>query len=179
MKTITVDLEVFLGYSCSGAWNGDEQTVHMEVEDNIAATLQSMLENAEPDEDGEIYINEDDLMTAIDNGHPELEPLCVKLVGRCHEMEVLYWCDEAYDCIDETLGEYFYEDVKNGLYEPEDDEDFDPEDGYHSGSYEACRENYQAWVRSHTDDPYFMAERLGVDPEACDCDYSFRIKEIK
>ena len=162
-----------------GRWNGDNQTVNVEVEDDIADTLLTMLENAEPDEDGETYISDEDLWDAVQNGHSELEPVHDELAHRCQMMEVVYWCNEAYDCIDETLEPYFYEDVKNDLYEPETDEDYDPEDGDKPNSYEACRANYLAWVRSHTDDPYFMAERLGIDPYACDSEYSFRIKEIK
>jgi hypothetical protein len=93
-------------------------------------------------------------------------------------MEVVYWCNEAYDCIDESLEPYFYQDVKDGLYDPEPD-DYDTESGYEPDSFEACRDNYLSWVRSHDDDPYLMADRLGIDVGACDAEYSFRIKEIK
>lgn len=179
MKTITADLEVFLGCSCWGGWNGDSQTVNVEVEDDIADTLLAMLENAEPDEEGDIYISDEELWDAVQNGHPELEPLHGDLADRCHMMEVVYWCNEAYDCIDESLEPYFYQDVEEGLYEPETDEDYDSECGYEPDSFEACRDNYLEWVRSHDDDPYFMADRLGIDVGACDAEYSFRIKEIK
>lgn len=187
--TLVVDLEIFLGCSCSGGWNGAEKTVEVEVADDIADTILTMLENAEPDKEGEFYVSDQVLWAAVKNGHPELEPLHDDLAHRCHMMEVAYWCEEVYECLDESLEPYFYKDVENGLYTPETDEDYAPEDYFDNPeeededtvyrSFTACRDNYLAWVRSHTDDPYFMAERLGIEPGACDSDYSFRIKEIK
>ena len=61
--------------------------------------------------------------------------------------------------------------------EDEDDYDFDQ---YHP-DYDACRNNYLAWVRSHTDDPLFMAFRLGVSVDVCpDYDnYSYTILKIE
>ena len=177
--TLVVDLEVFLGCSCFGGWNGDNQTVNMEVEDNVVETLLAMLENEKKKKKGDIYISDEELWDAIQNGHPELEPLHDELADRCHMMEVVYWCNEAYDCIDESLEPYFYQDVEEGLYEPETDKDFDQESGYKLDSFEACRDNYLEWVRSHDDDPYFMADRLGIDACECNSEYSFRIKEIK
>ena len=163
-----------------GRWNGDNQTVNVEVEDDIADTLLTMLENAEPDEDGDIYISDEELWDAVQNGHPELEPLHDELADRCHMMEVLFWCNEAYDCIDESLKPYFYKDVEDGLYEPQTDEDYNPEDGYAPDSFYACRDNYLDWVNSHRDDHFFVAERVGVDIAACsEDDPYYVIKGIK
>ena len=181
MKTLIVDMEAYFGCDSNDELYHDSQTVNIEVEDDIAETLQTMLKNTEPDENGELYISDDDLFYAVKNGHPELDPLLTELIGRCSEMEITYWCGDADDGIDfQILEESFYDDVKAGLYEPVDDDDFDPEvDGYSSGSAEACRNNYLAWVRSHKDDPYFVAERFGINPEELACDGYFYIKEIK
>ena len=82
--------------------------------------------------------------------------------------------------IDDSLEPAFYEDVENSEYDPEpddeDDEDYDPDDP----DYYSCRNNYLTWVRSHTDDVWFMAERLGVDLDAVsgEDNYSYVIEKI-
>jgi len=74
-----------------------------------------MLENAEPDEDGDIYISDKELWDAVQNVHPELEPLHDELADQCHMMEVVYirW-DEALDYYEnEGLELYFVQLTEN------------------------------------------------------------------
>ncbi len=180
MKTLIVDLGVSIDYDGIENLHRTYQTANVEIEDDIAATLQTMLDNTKPDGNGEVYLLDDDLRLAF-NDHPELKQLYSELLHRCDLMSMTCLCDNAdEDIAYQNLCESFYDDVKDGLYEPVDDDDFDPEvDGYNSGSAQACYNNYKAWVLSHADDPYFMADRLGIDVGACDSEYSFRIKEIK
>ena len=173
MKTIIVSLDVFLGYSHHGTVGRNESVV-IEVSDEVAAELQSLQEGKDEE------LTKEDIVAAIEQGHTELQDLHDELMSRCAEQEGLHWCLEAYDCIDDSLEPAFYEDVENGEYEPEpddeDDEDYDPD----NPDYDACCNNYLAWVRSHTDDVGFMAERLGVDlGVASDEDnYSYVIEKI-
>ena len=173
MKTIVVSLDVFLGYSHYGAM-GTNGNVVVEVSDEVAAVLQSLQEGKDED------LTNEDIVAAIEQGHTELQDLHDELMDHCAEQEGLYWCLEVDDCSDDSLEPAFYEDVENGEYEPEpddeDDEDYDPDDP----EYDACRNNYLAWVRSHTDDVWFMAERLGVDLGAAsdEDNYSYVIEKI-
>ena len=177
MKKIIVAIEIGLGYSHSG-WCGTDGDVTIEVSDETAATLLSLIV-AKRSADGEdAFLTMEDIEEAIDSNHPELQALHDEIIDHCKQAEIIYWCMEAYDCIDESLEPYFYEDVKDGLYQPEPD-DCDSEEGYDPDSYEACRDNYLAWVRSHTDDAYFMAERLGIDAGVTDGDYDYTIKGIE
>ena len=174
MKTIVVSLDVFLGYSHYGTVGRNESVV-IEVSDEVAAELQSLQEGKDEE------LTKEDIVAAIEQGHTELQALHDELMERCVEQEGLYWCLEVDDCIDDSLEPAFYEDVENGEYDPEPDggDDavpYDPDDP----EYYACRNNYLAWVRSHTDDVWFMAERLGVDlGVASDEDnYSYVIEKI-
>ena len=173
MKTIVVSLDVFLGYSHYGAMGRNESVV-IEVSDEVAAELQSLQEGKDEE------LTNEDIVAAIEQGHTELQDLHDELMDRCAEQEGLHWCLEVDDCIDDSLEPAFYEDVENGEYDPEpddeDDEDYDPDDP----DYETCRNNYLAWVRSHTDDVWFMAERLGVDLGAAsdEDNYSYVIEKI-
>ena len=172
MKTIVVSLDVFLGYSHYGSMGTDGNVV-IEVSDEVAALLESLQEGCDQ------KLTDEVIMAAIEQGHAELQDLHDELMSRCVEQESLHWCLEEDDCIDESLEPAFYEDVENGEYEPEpddeDDEDYDPSEP----DYNACRDNYLAWVRSHTDDVWFMAERLGVDVGADYNNYSYVIEKIE
>ena len=174
MKTIVVSLDVFLGYSHYGTVGRNESVV-IEVSDEVAAELQSLQEGKDEE------LTKEDIVAAIEQGHTELQALHDELMERCVEQEGLYWCLEVDDCIDDSLEPAFYEDVENGEYDPEPDggDDavpYDPDDP----EYYACRNNYLAWVRSHTDDVWFMAERLGVNLGGVsdEDNYSYVIEKI-
>jgi hypothetical protein len=63
----------------------------------------------------------------------------------------------------------------------EDDDDEEEDFDQYRPDYNACRNNYLAWVRSHTDDPLFMAFRLGVSVDVCPNydNYSYTILKIE
>lgn len=198
MKTITVSLDVFLGYSHYGAVNTDGN-LSIEVSDEVAALLQSLQDDAEP-------LTKEDIEAAIEQGHTLLRDIHQEILDSCEKQELIHWCLAVDDCIDEALEPSFYEDVESGIYTPEpdyededvddmdevevdDDEDGEDEeeddddydfDQYHP-DYDACRNNYLAWVRSHTDDPLFMAFRLGVsvDVRPNYDNYSYTILKIE
>lgn len=164
MKTITVNIEYSAGMSHSG-WMGTEETITKEVSDEVAATLQDLIDAAEPDEyRSHCGATAEAVAEAIEAGHTELQPLHDELCEKFYDMGERFWLFEAdNDCIDESLEPAFYQDVEDGLYEPETDEDFDPEYGYEPDSFEACRDNYLEWVNSHEDDLWFIADRVGCD----------------
>jgi hypothetical protein len=191
MKTITVSLDVFLGYSHYGAVDTDGN-VSIEVSDEVAALLQSLQNDAEP-------LTKEDIVAAIEQGHTLLRDIHQEILDHCENQELIYWCLAVDDCIDEALEPSFYEDVESGIYTPEpDDVEDDEEDGdvaedddvddddeedfdQYRPDYNACRNNYLAWVRSHTDDPLFMAFRLGVSVDVCPNydNYSYTILKIE
>ena len=181
MKTITVYIEYSAGMSHSG-WMGTEETITKEVSDEVAATLQALIDADEPDEyRSERGATAEAVAEAIEAGHTELQPLHDELCEKFYDMGERFWLFESdNECIDESLEPYFYQDVEEGLYEPETDEDYDSDYGYEPDSFEACRDNYLEWVNSHEDDHEFIADRVGVDLSACREDAPFYIiTEIK
>ena len=181
MKTITIYVEYSAGMSHSG-WMGTEATITKEVSDEVAATLQELIDADEPDEyRSERGATAEAVAEAIEAGHTELQPLHDELCEKFYDMGERFWLFESdNECIDESLKPYFYQDVEDGLYEPQTDEDYNPEDGYAPDSFYACRDNYLDWVNSHRDDHFFVAERVGVDIAACsEDDPYYVIKGIK
>ena len=160
MKQITVYIEYSAGMSHSG-WMGTEQTITKEVSDEIAATLQDLIDAAEPDEyHSQNGATAEAVAEAIEEGHTELQPLHDELCEKFYDMGERFWLFESdNDCIDESLEPAFEQDVEDGLYEPEpDQEDYDGE-----LNFDACRSNYLRWVESHDDDLWFIADRVGCD----------------
>ena len=160
MKTITVYIEYSAGMSHSG-WMGTEATITKEVSDEVAATLQELIDADEPDEyRSERGATAEAVAEAIEAGHTELQPLHDELCEKFYDMGERFWLFESdNDCIDESLEPAFNQDVENGLYEPvPDDEDYEGE-----LDFDACRGNYLRWVESHEDDLWFIADRVGCD----------------
>jgi hypothetical protein len=154
-------------------------------------------------------LTKEDIEATIEQGHTLLRDIHQEILDCCEEQELIHWCLAVDDCIDEALEPSFYEDVESGIYSPEpddvedeeedgdvdeddeeedgdvdedDDEDDDEEDfDQYRPDYNACRNNYLAWVRSHTDDPLFMAFRLGVsvDVRPNYDNYSYTILKIE
>ena len=177
MKTITVYIEYSAGMSHSG-WMGTEETITREVSDEVAATLQALIDADEPDEyRSKRGATAEAVAETIEAGHTELRPLHDELSEKYYKMDEEFWLFEAdNECIDEALEPYFYQDVEDGLYDPEpDDEDYEGE-----LDFDACRDNYLDWVNSHDEDYEFIADRVGVDLSACREDDSYYIiTEVK
>ena len=167
-NTLEVHMEASYGFSCWGGAHGTEGDGEISVSKQVLDTLLALMEAKEPMSESEFGLDYNDIDNAIEAGHTELQQLHEELVDRFYYMDEEYWLFEAdNECIDESLEPYFYQDVEDGLYEPETDEDYDPESGYEPDSFEACRDNYLEWVNSHRDDHYFVADRVGVDLSAC------------
>ena len=140
-------------------------------------------------------ITRKEIVEAIDNGVDVLQSLHEKIDEACYHMEVEYWLYEAYnDCLEESLTNALENDMEEGVYVPsmtledfvdgakngeidfEDlqfgcyddlDEDFDyEEEEYLESIYESYILNeYYDWVCEH--DHEFVAERVGLDLDAC------------
>ena len=167
MKHITVYIEAFFGYSHTGSHSAN-QTFEIEVSDEVAASLQVLMDAAEPDEDGVRLITTEEVVAAIENGHDELQPLHDELCERFYYMDEEYWIEQAKeDCL-EPLEEAFDGDVEDGLYEPELDMTDDDSESTDEPQldFDHCRDHYFDWVVSH-DDHEFLADRLGVDLGVC------------
>jgi hypothetical protein len=166
--TLEVYMETEYGYSCRGSSHSKEGEDNIEVSDEVLDSLFALMEAKRPTNKDEFGLDYYDIDNAIEAGRTELQQLHEELVDRFYYMDEEYWLFEAdNECIDESLEPYFYQDVEDGLYEPQTDEDYDPESGYEPDSFEACSGNYLDWVNSHRDDHYFVAERVGVDLAAC------------
>jgi len=174
MKQINFELNSFYGYGCSGCSYSSEEKSQISIEDNAAQTLRQMMTDK--------GISEEEVLSAIEAGHTELQPVHDKLHDLALDMDARYWLFEAdNECLDECLEQYFDQDIEDGLYEPsismeeyerksaedaekEDDEDFDEETSWSFLSYfDVCRDEYLEWVNSHDDDYWFIAERVGLD----------------
>lgn len=172
MKQITVSLELFF-YSHHGSEGTDGCVTH-EVSDEVAADLQTLLDRLEKPLDRGI------IEYAIEKGHTLLQDLHNELLSRCHYQFLLHACLEEDQDIDMALEPAFYEDVESDEYEPVADFDADDDEEVEL-NFDNCRDHYLAWVRSHKDDLYFMAERLDVDiyvrPDYDN--YSYKIYKIE
>ena len=145
---------------------------------------------------GEDKVSSEAVAQAIEDGDPTLEALHEKLSDAFYNMVEEYWLFEAYnECLYDCLRSSLKEDVSNGLYaapiidpdgfkhwkdefeDDEDYEDFDDEDECFDDdddedsetipfSYEDYEiDDYYEWVKKH--DHWFIAERVGLDLDAC------------
>ncbi len=200
MSKITVDLEAFYGYSCGFQGHGSNETIEVEISGDELAALKQI---------DEAEVSAEAVAQAIEDGDPTLEALHEKLSDAFYNMVEEYWLFEAYnECLYDCLRSSLKEDVSNGLYaapiidpdgfkhwkdefeDDEDYEDFDDEDECFDDdddkdsetipfSYEDYEiDDYYEWVKKH--DHWFIAERVGLDLDACHDDevtYTIRIKE--
>jgi len=166
----------FYGFGCGCGTYSSNETATVEINYDAAATLEEMQKTKrEP--------TQDDVLAAIKDGHTELQPLYDAILARHTDMVVRYWLFEAdNECLDENLEPYFWQDIEKKLYKPEvtrdefvianqNDEDFCDydfmdEDDVRTAYYEFGKEDYLAWVNSHTSDYPFIAERIGLDLDA-------------
>ena len=185
MAKINVNLEAFYGYSCGCHGHGSEETIEMEVNEAEFEALQKL---------GTKEISCEAVVNAIENGKKELISLHERLEEKFYYMVEEYWLYEAYnEFLYECLERHMKQDISDGLYQPTDleddededyyeDEDFDDddnedddnedddneddEDDYDDDDEESYDLNeYYNWVKEH--DHYFVAERVGLDLDAC------------
>lgn len=188
MAKITVDLKAFYGYSCGFQSHGSDETIEIEVSDNELAALKNL---------GKEQITTEDIVAAIESGDRTLESLHEQLSEKFYYMVEEYWLYEAdNECLEESLSEAmendlseetftpsisvkeFIEAVKNeeidfdglefGYFEDlEDDYDLDDEEDAQSVYNCYILNEYYDWVRGNDHDHEFVAERLGLDLDAC------------
>ena len=195
MAKITVDLEAFYGYGCSGHGYGSNETLKLEISDDELAALKQL---------GEAEVSAESVVEAIEEGDTTLESLHEKLSDVFYNMVEEYWLFEAYnECLYDSLEEAIKSDIADGLYEPtyvEEDEDEewdgrwdiecdeDEEENADDEDDNDCGDNddersydldaYYEWVKEH--DHWFIAERVGLDLDACHDDevsYTIRFEE--
>lgn len=188
MAKISVDLEAFYGYSCGFQSHGSDETVEIEVSDNELAALKNF---------GKEQITTEDIVAAIESGDTTLQSLHEQLEEKFYYMVEEYWLYEAdNECLEESLLEAmendlseekftpsislneFIEAVKNeeidfdglefGYFEDlEDNYDLDDEEDAQSVYNSYILNEYYDWVRGNDHDHEFVAERVGLDLNAC------------
>lgn len=187
MKKINVNLEAFYGCDCCGCGYNSEETIEMEVSEKELDALKNI---------GANDISREDIVETIEKGDDVLQSLHEKIDEACYKMVEEYWLYEAYnECLEESLtnalendmeegtyvpsmtledfvdgaknGEIDFEDLQFGCYDDLDEDfDYEEEEEYLESIYESYILNeYYDWVCGH--DHEFVAERVGLDLEAC------------
>ena len=188
MAKITVDLETLYGYSCGFQSHGSDETIEIEVSDNELAALKNL---------GKEQITTEDIVAAIESGDRTIESLHEQLSEKFYYMVEEYWLYEAdNECLEESLSEAMENDLSEEIFTPSisvkefieavknEEIDFD---GLEFGYFEDLEDNYDLndeedaqsvynsyilneyydWVRGNDHDHEFVAERVGLDLNAC------------
>ena len=188
MAKISFDLEAFYGYSCGFQSHGSDETVEIEVSDNELAALKNL---------GKEQITTEDIVAAIESGDRTIESLHEQLSEKFYYMVEEYWLYEAdNECLEESLSEAMENDLSEEIFTPSisvkefieavknEEIDFD---GLEFGYFEDLEDNYDLndeedaqsvynsyilneyydWVRGNDHEHEFVAERVGLDLNAC------------
>ena len=188
MAKISVDLEAFYGYSCGFQSHGSDETIEIEVSDNELAALKNL---------GKEQITTEDIVAAIESGDRTIESLHEQLSEKFYYMVEEYWLYEADNgCLEESLSEAMENDLSEEIFTPSisvkefieavknEEIDFD---GLEFGYFEDLEDNYDLndeedaqsvynsyilneyydWVRGNDHEHEFVAERVGLDLNAC------------
>lgn len=188
MAKISVDLEAFYGYSCGFQSHGSDETVEIEVSDNELAALKNL---------GKEQITTEDIVAAIESGDTTLQSLHEQLEEKFYYMVEEYWLYEAdNECLEESLSEAMENDLSEEIFTPsisvkefieavkneeidfdglefgyfedlEDNYDLDDEEDAQSVYNSYILNEYYDWVRGNVHDHEFVAERVGLDLDAC------------
>lgn len=188
MAKITVDLEAFYGYSCGFQSHGSDETVEIEVSDSELDALKKL---------GKGHITAEDIVATIESGDTTLQSLHEQLEERFYYMVEEYWLYEAdNECLEESLSEAMENDLSEEIFTPsisvkefieavkneeidfdglelgyfedlEDDYDLDDEEDAQSVYNSYILNEYYDWLRGNDHDHEFVAERVGLDLDAC------------
>lgn len=188
MAKIKVELNASYGCDCMGCGYGSEETVEIEVNEQELESLKKI-------EEGEVTCEA--VMKAIENGETELQSLHEKIEEKFYNMVEEYWLYEAYnECLEESLSEAMENDLNEEIFTPsisveefieavkneeidfdglefgyfediEDNYDLEDEDDVQSVYSSYILNEYYDWVRGNDHDHEFIAERVGVDLDAC------------
>lgn len=189
MAKIKVELSAFYGYGHGGCSYGSNDTIEVEVNDQELDALRKLGDEkvsceavVEAIENGE---------TVLQSLHEKLEEEFYYMV----EEYWLYEADN--ECLYECLAEHIEQDIEDGLYAPStsededdsldydedededegdedsEDEDSEDEDDFEDEDYDDEDDEgydldaYYDWVCGNGHDHDFVAERVGLDLDAC------------
>lgn len=188
MAKIKVELNASYGCDCMGCGYGSEDTIEIEVNEQELEALQKL---------GTEEISCEAVVEAIEKGESVLQSLHENIEENFYYMVEEYWLYEAdNECLEESLSEAMENDLSEDIFTPsitveefieavkneeidfdglefgyfediEDDYDLDDEEDAQSVYNSYILNEYYDWVRGNDHDHEFVAERVGLDLNAC------------
>ena len=183
MAKIEVKLETHYGCNCVEQRYGSAEILEMEISEAELDSLRKIAGDK---------ISRRDVVAAIDSGKTIMESLHDKIDDACYNMIEEYWLFEAYnECLEESLSEAMENDMSKEIFTPSisvkefieavknNEIDFE---GLEFGCFEDIEDDAQSvyksyilneyydWVRGKRHDHAFVAERVGLDLDACQDD---------
>ncbi len=188
MAKIKVELSASYGCNCMGFGYGSEETIDIEVSEQELASLQKL---------GSEEISCEAIVEAIENGETVLQSLHKKIEEKFYYMVEEYWLYEAdNECLEESLSEAIENDLSEDIFTPslsveefieavknkeidfdglqfgyfediEDNYDLEDEDDVQSLYNSYILNEYYDWLCDKDNDHAFVADRVGVDLDAC------------
>lgn len=188
MTKIRVELEASYGCNCMGCGYGSKENIEIEVNEQELEALRKL---------GSEDISSKAVVEAIEKGETVFRSLHENIEKRFYNMVEEYWLYEAdNECLEECLAGAIGDDISEGIFTPslsvdefleaikneeidfdglqfgyfdDIDEDFDYDDEeelqYKYDSY--ILNEYYDWVCGNGHDHAFVAERVGLDLDAC------------
>ena len=163
MAKIKVELRASYGCNCMGCGYGSKETVEIEVNEQELETLRKL---------GSEKISCKAVVEAIENGETVLQSLHEELEEKFYYMVEEYWLYEAdNESLEESLFEAMENDLSEDIFTPsidiEDNYDLEDEEDVQSVYNNYILNEYYDWVRGNDHDHEFIAERVGLDLDAC------------
>ncbi|MBR0340349.1 MAG: hypothetical protein IIX40_09155 [Alistipes sp.] len=188
MAKIRVELEASYGCNCMGCGYGSKDTVEIEVNEQELEALRKL---------GSEEISCKAVVEAIEKGETALQPFHENIEKRFYNMVEEYWLYEAdNECLEESLAGAIGDDISEGIFTPsisvdefleavkneeidfdglqfgyfediEDNYDLEDEDDVQSLYDSYILNEYYDWVCGNGHDHAFVAERVGLDLDAC------------
>ena len=188
MAKIKVELNTSFGCDCMGCGYGSEDTIEIEVNEQELEALRKL---------GSEEISYEAVVEAIENGETALQSLHEYIEERFYYMVDEYWLYEAdNECLEESLSEAIENDLSEDIFTPslsveefieavkikeidfdglqfghfediEDNYDLEDEDDVQSLYNSYILNEYYDWLCDKDNDHAFVADRVGVDLDAC------------
>lgn len=188
MAKIKVELNASFGCDCMGCGYGSEETIEIEVNEQELEALRKL---------GSEEISYEAVVEAIEKGETALQSLHEYIEERFYYMVDEYWLYEAdNECLEESLSEAIENDLSEDIFTPslsveefieavknkeidfdglqfgyfediEDNYDLEDEDDVQSLYNSYILNEYYDWLCDKDNDHAFVADRVGVDLDAC------------
>lgn len=188
MAKIKVEFNASYGCNCMGCGYGNEETIEIEVNEQELEALRKL---------GSEEISCEAVVEAIENGETALQSLHEYIEERFYYMVDEYWLYEAdNECLEESLSEAIENDLREDIFTPslsveefieavknkeidfdglqfgcfediEDNYDLEDEDDVQSLYNSYILNEYYDWLCDKDNDHAFVADRVGVDLDAC------------